>query len=338
MPYLGNTPTQQAFSPATDYFSGNGSTTAFTLSRPVASVNQVEVVVENVVQNPATAYTVSGNTITFDGAPPSGTNNIYVRYTSPITQVIQPGQNTVGTSQLQSGLAFSQWSTSGSDISYTVGNVGIGTSSPLARLQTNSTDGTIAIFRTTSGANNTRLNIDVSDAAATAGFAVGGNSSFPALTFANGGSERMRIASNGALGFSGANYGTSGQVLTSNGSGSAPSWQTAGGGITTTTGSAPYYGARAWVLFNSSSGPVLSSVNVSSVSINGTGGTVNFSTAMPDNNYAVVTGTTDDSAWNNGSNVQGPMSNRTTSWCVVTAFARTGGGVGPSGFSVVVYR
>ena len=44
-----------------------------------------------------------------------------------------------------------------------------------------------------------------------------------------GGSERMRIASNGALGFSGANYGTSGQVLTSNGSGSAPSWQTAGG-------------------------------------------------------------------------------------------------------------
>ena len=77
------------------------------------------------------------------------------------------------------------------------GNFGIGTSSPAAKFQTNSTDGTIAIFRTTSGANNGRLNIDISDSAATAGFALGGNSSFPAMTFANGGAERMRIDSSG---------------------------------------------------------------------------------------------------------------------------------------------
>jgi hypothetical protein len=107
MTYLGNTPTQQAFTPTTDYFSGNGSTTAFTLSRPVASVNQIEVVIENVVQNPSDAYTVSGNTLTFTSAPLSGTNNIYVRYTSPITQVIQPGQATVGTDQIQSGVTVS---------------------------------------------------------------------------------------------------------------------------------------------------------------------------------------------------------------------------------------
>ena len=42
-------------------------------------------------------------------------------------------------------------------------------------------------------------------------------------------SERLRIASNGALGIAGANYGTSGQVLTSGGSGAAPSWAAAGG-------------------------------------------------------------------------------------------------------------
>ena len=98
--YIGNTPTQQAFTPAIDYFSGNASTTAFTLSRPVASVAQVQAVIENVPQNPGSAFTVSGNTITFTSAPPSGTNNIYVYYTSPITQVIQPGQGTVGTAQL----------------------------------------------------------------------------------------------------------------------------------------------------------------------------------------------------------------------------------------------
>jgi hypothetical protein len=40
--------------------------------------------------------------------------------------------------------------------------------------------------------------------------------------------ERLRIASTGALGLSGANYGTSGQVLTSQGSGSAPQWASAG--------------------------------------------------------------------------------------------------------------
>jgi hypothetical protein len=104
MAFIGNTNTTQAFTPAIDYFSGNGSTTAFTLSRPVASVAQVQAVVNNVAQNPSSAFTVSGNTITFTSAPSSGTNNIYVYYTSPITQVIAPGQGTVGTTSLSSSL------------------------------------------------------------------------------------------------------------------------------------------------------------------------------------------------------------------------------------------
>jgi hypothetical protein len=100
MAFIGNTNTTQAFTPAIDYFSGNASTTAFTLSRPVASVAQVQVTIDNVAQNPSSAYTVSANTITFTSAPLSGTNNIYVYYTSPITQVIAPGQNTVSTTSL----------------------------------------------------------------------------------------------------------------------------------------------------------------------------------------------------------------------------------------------
>jgi hypothetical protein len=101
--YLGNTPTQQAFTPAVDVFSGNGSTTAFTLSRPVASVAQVQAFIENVPQSPVDAFTVSGNAITFTSAPPSGSSNIYVRYTSPITQVMQPSDGAVGTGQLAAG-------------------------------------------------------------------------------------------------------------------------------------------------------------------------------------------------------------------------------------------
>ena len=41
---------------------------------------------------------------------------------------------------------------------------------------------------------------------------------------------RGRIASTGAIGLAGANYGTSGQVLTSAGSGAAPTWTTPAGG------------------------------------------------------------------------------------------------------------
>ena len=45
--------------------------------------------------------------------------------------------------------------------------------------------------------------------------------------------ERLRIASAGQIGLGGANYGTSGQALISNGSGSAPTWQDVSAGITT---------------------------------------------------------------------------------------------------------
>lgn len=46
----------------------------------------------------------------------------------------------------------------------------------------------------------------------------------------NNGAERFHIGGAGQLGIAGANYGTSGQVLTSNGAAAAPSWQTPSGG------------------------------------------------------------------------------------------------------------
>ena len=51
------------------------------------------------------------------------------------------------------------------------------------------------------------------------------NSTSP-LLLQTGGSERIRLTSNNEIGIAGANYGTSGQVLTSGGSGSAVSWTT----------------------------------------------------------------------------------------------------------------
>lgn len=95
MSYLGNSPTDQSFVATVDYFNGDGVTVAFTLSRQVASVAQVQAVIENVPQNPSSAFTLMGNVITFTSAPPSGSANIYVYYTSPNTQVIAPSAGTV---------------------------------------------------------------------------------------------------------------------------------------------------------------------------------------------------------------------------------------------------
>ena len=94
MSYIGSPPTSQAFAPGTDVFSGTGSQVAFTLSRNVSTVNDIQVAINNVVQQPVN-YAVSGNTLTITEAPSSGTNNVYVRYLSTNLQTISPQQGSV---------------------------------------------------------------------------------------------------------------------------------------------------------------------------------------------------------------------------------------------------
>ena len=89
MPYLGNEPAAAFTSTTKDTFSGDASTTDFTMSKS-ANVNAVRVVVENVVQNPTVAYTCSGTTLSFTSAPPTGTNNIYVVHLGPPAATIAP--------------------------------------------------------------------------------------------------------------------------------------------------------------------------------------------------------------------------------------------------------
>jgi hypothetical protein len=93
MPYIGNPIYQSAF--VTDTFSGNGTTTAFTMSVAPAGVTNVLVAVSGVLQDPST-YGVVGTTLNFSAAPPSGTGNISVRYLGvPATGVTTTAYRTV---------------------------------------------------------------------------------------------------------------------------------------------------------------------------------------------------------------------------------------------------
>ncbi len=77
MSYIGSTPFTASF--LTDTFSGDGSDTTFTLSAAPANTSSIIVAVTGVLQDPST-YSVSGTTLTFSAAPPSGTDNISVRF------------------------------------------------------------------------------------------------------------------------------------------------------------------------------------------------------------------------------------------------------------------
>jgi hypothetical protein len=117
MAYIGNEPTSAAF--VTDLFSGNGSTTAFTMSVAPANTASILIAVSGVVQSPDT-YSISGTTLTFSAAPPAGTGNISVRYLGiPATNVTTTAYRTVTEFTATAG------QTTFSIPSYTVGYVDV---------------------------------------------------------------------------------------------------------------------------------------------------------------------------------------------------------------------
>ena len=137
MAYLGPPPSQKLATPTSQYFSGNGSATTFTLNRPVNVSEDLNVFVNNVPQEPGSgkSYTATGTTLTFDAAPASGTNNVYVVYrglAEPTTRLEHPsGQPLAATTG-----AFSGNVTIGGNLSVT------GTGAGAAGITSASTSGT----------------------------------------------------------------------------------------------------------------------------------------------------------------------------------------------------
>lgn len=105
------------------------------------------------------------------------------------------------------------------------------------------------------------------------------------------------------------------------------------------TGAAPVFACRAWVRFTGATGVILASGNVTSVTRNGVGDyTVNFTTNLPDSNYATVpstggaTGSATDTI--NVNNTGG----QTISSVRLVAVRASTGAFDPTNVSVAVFR
>jgi hypothetical protein len=86
----------------TQEFSGNGSTVAFTLSQAPAFEAAADVYISGVAQKVDVDYNIAGTTLTFTTAPPSGTDNIYVKILSAYSGGV-PNNGSVTTAKLVDG-------------------------------------------------------------------------------------------------------------------------------------------------------------------------------------------------------------------------------------------
>ena len=201
MPYLGNTAGNRfVASKAATQFSGDGSTTAFTLDHAVGSDEDILVSVDGVIQEPSVAYAVSnGTTLTFTGAPSSNSgNNIFVYYLfrtvatvdHPSTSSLQATDGTfTGDLTVDTDTLFADASND---------KVGINNASPNHELQINGNSTTSSLSLKTSATGNTTsdgLELKVQGDSAAYLY----NYENAMLRFGTNGLERIRIDADGHI-------------------------------------------------------------------------------------------------------------------------------------------
>jgi len=94
MAYIGNLPKTANF--AIDTFNGDNATVNFTLRDAPATTSAILVFVGGIRQQ-TDSYTLSGTTLQFTEAPPTGTNNIQVLFLGIGTTTTVPADGTVST-------------------------------------------------------------------------------------------------------------------------------------------------------------------------------------------------------------------------------------------------
>jgi len=294
MSYIGKEPQYTDF--LSKFFNGDGTAMTVTLDASPPNEAALLVFIDGVRQD-TSAYTVSGYSLTFTGAVPSGTNNVQVVHLGIAQDTQVPVDDSVSTVKIQddavtsakldTNISIDGDLTVDTDTLYVDSSnnrVGIGqTTNPgyrlLVKQSGNTSLASIGVASVNSD-NDTYIGMGYDATSDTcriiATYDTGG--AFKPISFFTSDTERMRIDSSGNLRFD-SGYGS---VATA-------------------------YGCRAWVNFNGSGTVAIrASGNVSSITDNGTGDyTVNFTSAMPDADYCAVYGRVNASSGHPGGGFSG---------------------------------
>jgi hypothetical protein len=98
MPFIGNQPALSYTSFAKQDFT-TSATTSYTLDNPVANANELALFINFVRQEPTTAYSASGTSLTLTSAT-SATDDMYCVFLGKAVQTVNPPNNSVNEAQL----------------------------------------------------------------------------------------------------------------------------------------------------------------------------------------------------------------------------------------------
>jgi len=98
MPFIGNQPAESYSAFQKQDFT-TSATTSYTLDNPVANANELALFINFVRQEPTTAYTASGTTLTLTSATASS-DDMYCVFLGKAVQTVNPPNASVGISQL----------------------------------------------------------------------------------------------------------------------------------------------------------------------------------------------------------------------------------------------
>ena len=106
MPFIGNQPALSYTSFAKQDFT-TSATTSYTLDHPVTNENEIALFINFVRQEPTTAYTASGTTLTLTSAT-SASDDMYCVFLGKAVQTVNPPSGSVGSSQVSADLITGQ--------------------------------------------------------------------------------------------------------------------------------------------------------------------------------------------------------------------------------------